>query len=405
MARRFQEELPGKLQTRLSRRELLRYGGRAGAALAMMGGVVPLLAACGGDDDDEATTAPSGGATTAAGSASPATGSSGSSGSSGSGGQVRVAVWGGAIQEAENQYVFQPFTEETGIEVIMTGPPDPAKLKAMVDTGNIEWDLVEGGLNWVYELGEEYFEEIDYSQFDQETIDSVPEIYRHKFGGGFYVFSTNIGWNSKTLGEGKQMESWADFWDVEKFPGQRSLQGGSQPPLEFALLADGVEMKDLYPIDVDRALNKLKEIMPNIAQWWDSGAQPGQLLTSEQVVASSIWIGRIHSLMDEGAPIGFTFNQGSLAPAYWNIPKGAQNVENAQKLAAYSMRPDVQANVWGNYIEGPTNTKAFELMDPEYAKLLPTHPDNADKQFVPDDKWWGENRADALEKFQAMILG
>ena len=396
MTRRFDDTLPERLQTRLSRRGLLRYGGRAGAALAMMGGVTSLLAACGGDKGG-ATTAPS------SGSASPTSGS-GSSGSSGKGGQVRVAVWGGAIQDAENKYVFQPFTEETGIEVIMTGPPDPAKLKAMVDTGNIEWDLVEGGINWVIELGEDYFEKIDYSIFDQATIDGVPEIYRHPFGAGFYVFSTNIGWNTKTLGEGKKIENWTEFWDVEKFPGKRSLQGGSQPPLEFALLADGVEMKDLYPIDVDRALKKLKEIMPNIAQWWDSGAQPGQLLTSEQVVASSIWIGRIHSLRDQGAPIGFTFNQGSLTPAFWNIPKGAKNVDAAQKLAAYSLRADVQAKVWGNYVEGPTNTKAYDLMDPEHAKLLPTHPDNAGLQFVPDEEWGGKNRAKVLEQFQALIL-
>ena len=52
--------------------------------------------------------------------------------------------------------------------------------------------------------------------------------------------------------------------------------------LEFALLADGVKVEDVYkvlatPEGVDRAFAKLSELKPNI-QWWEAGAQPAQWL-------------------------------------------------------------------------------------------------------------------------------
>jgi putative spermidine/putrescine transport system substrate-binding protein len=80
---------------------------------------------------------------------------------------------------------------------------------------------------------------------------------------------------------------WADFWDVQKFPGKRGLRKRAEYNLEFALMADGVKAEDVYQVlgtkaGVDRAFAKLSQIKPAI-QWWEAGAQPPQWLASGDV--------------------------------------------------------------------------------------------------------------------------
>jgi putative spermidine/putrescine transport system substrate-binding protein len=382
MSQRNRDEIPDEVLRRsFTRRDLIRRAAILGGGVAALGGASSLLAACGNS--------------------SPSSGGSGGGG----GGNKRVVVadWGGAIQDAEKKHLYDPFTKETGIEVVISGPPGNAKIKAQVDSGNVEWDLVAGAAGDVIALGEDYFEPLPQRLLE---IDGIDKKYVHSHALAYYVFSTNIGWNTDMLGS-RRLENWADFWDTSAFPGKRTLagiEGGNDPNLEFALLADGVPLDQLYPLDIDRAFKSLAKIKPSVAQWWASGSQPGQMLVGKQVSAAAIWIGRIMTLRDEKAPIDYTFNQGAIIPASWIVPKGAPNKEAAFQLAEYSVQPEVQARLWGSYVEGPTNSKSIALMDEAWAKQLPTHPDNAKLQYVRDEAWWGQNRGDVLKRFQQFVL-
>ena len=57
----------------------------------------------------------------------------------------------------------------------------------------------------------------------------------------------------------------------------QGLTNATQGPLEEALLADGVEPKDLYPLDVDRAFRKLDQIKHYVRKWWANGSEVMQL--------------------------------------------------------------------------------------------------------------------------------
>src|SRR5262249_38626942 len=59
--------------------------------------------------------------------------------------ELVVCSWGGAYQEAQRKTMFQPFEKETGIKVVEASPTDYGKLKAMVQSNNIEWDVVDVG--------------------------------------------------------------------------------------------------------------------------------------------------------------------------------------------------------------------------------------------------------------------
>src|SRR5215472_8390681 len=66
-------------------------------------------------------------------------------------GQVVVRNPGGAYSDTQKKYVYDPFTRETGIEVVIV-PSTMAKLLAMVKSGNIEIDVADAGLDGLITL-------------------------------------------------------------------------------------------------------------------------------------------------------------------------------------------------------------------------------------------------------------
>src|SRR6266404_9194542 len=50
--------------------------------------------------------------------------------------------FGGGYQEGQTKALFEPFEKETGIKVVQTTGVDLAKLRAQIQSKNVEWDLV-----------------------------------------------------------------------------------------------------------------------------------------------------------------------------------------------------------------------------------------------------------------------
>ena len=230
---------------------------------------------------------------------------------------------GGSLAEVLKKLFEDPFTEQTGIKVRATAPVSLPKLKAMVESGNVEWDLTElNGDDVVLATKEGWLEEIDYSIVDPEN--ELPEMAKLPTAMVRASYSTVLGFRTDRFPEDKQPKTWADFWDVENFPGPRSLENSPKCNLEFALLADGVPLDELYPLDVDRAFAKLDEIKDHIPVWWDNGAQHVQLLVDGEVNMTSCWNGRITPLKSEGRPVEISWAGGALLLSYLGIPKGGQ---------------------------------------------------------------------------------
>jgi putative spermidine/putrescine transport system substrate-binding protein len=330
--------------------------------------------------------------------------------------QVIMQVGGGAWEAAQDVAYFQPFQEETGIEVVKVPPADIGQLRAMVETGNVTFDCDSGaGASSVYTFAEEgLLEPIDYSYFDQETLDGFAPEGKHEYGVASLFYSVVLGINTDTFPEGPT--TWAEFWDRDAFPGPRSLgtgQDGGQGTWEIALMADGVAVDELYPIDFERALASLDRIRDDIVEWWDIGGLPAQLLTDGQVDLTSAWNGRMQTLIDEGLPVAINWNQGILQWDLQWVPKGAPHPENAMKLLAFMSRADRQAVFAENIAYAPANTLAYEFIPEERAAILPTAPALMEQQFLQDYAFWnstdeasGRKMIDvAAEHWNTWLLG
>ena len=92
-----------------------------------------------------------------------------------------------------------------------------ADLGLKVKAGAVTWDIVASGSGSAARAGAEgILEKLDYKVID--TKDFLPNMATDYCVGGD-VFSTVLAWNTKTFGENGP-NTWADFWDVTKFPGK-----------------------------------------------------------------------------------------------------------------------------------------------------------------------------------------
>ena len=310
---------------------------------------------------------------------------------------------GGAAGEAVQKFYIEPFEKAKGIKVYFEPGDNFAKLRAMVESGNVEWDLA--GAVSLYEVlqgaDEGILEPLDYKIID--TTDILKEAI-HPYGIAKAFYSTVLAYSTKKYQKGKEPKSWQDFWDVKKFPGVRALRNNPFNNLEFALMADGVPPDKLYPLDIDRAFRSLDKIKPYVKVWWTAGAQPAQLLTDGEVDMASAWNGRIYAVQKEQAPVAIQWNQGMIQFSAWVVPKGAANKKLAMEFINFTQQPKLQAQ-YAEFVGYPgVNKKAFQYIDPKFAPNLPTYPENYKKQVVVDYRWWYKHMQEVQERWNAWIL-
>ena len=129
--------------------------------------------------------------------------------------------WGGDAMTAYDEAYGAPFKTEAGVTVKQDGSgPTEGAIAAQVESGKPSWDIVDADPFSAQALGKKgLMEPIDYAIVDKSK-------FRPGFGWEYaastYFFSYIIAYDSTKFGD-KVPTGMADFFDVEKFPGKRSL--------------------------------------------------------------------------------------------------------------------------------------------------------------------------------------
>ena len=314
--------------------------------------------------------------------------------------QITVVNFGGANANAQKKAYYEPI-EKAGIKVVAVEyNGEQAKIKAMVETKKVTWDVVEVESPDVARgCDEGLFEKLDYSKIGNKS-DFLPAAVT-ECGIGVFVWSTVMAYNGDKLKDGPK--TWADFWDLKKFPGKRGMRKGARYNLEFALMADGVKPADVYKVlatkdGAERAFKKLTELKSSI-QWWEAGAQPPQFLVAGDVAMSTVYNGRIDAANREGKNLKIGWTGGIYDLDYWVIPKGAPNKDASLKFIAFASTPDAQAEYAKNIAYGPTNNKALAKLDAKVVDNLPTSPANAKDALQFNLKFWADQGEDLEKRF------
>lgn len=318
--------------------------------------------------------------------------------------EVVYATFGGSWEAAMRKSWFDPFAKTTGIPVKTVTGPDYGKIRAMVKANNTEWDIAEVNPDFQFIGAKEgLLEPLDFKVIDTSEIMKVPDLVT-PYSVPQNLWSKTMSYNTKLFSAENHPKTWAEFWDVKKFPGKRALYakvtGGT---LEYALLADGVAPDKLYPLDVDRALKSLDKIKDHVL-WYDTHPQAIEMMTSGRAGLGGMADGRVLAAVAQGAPLAIEYNQSLLDWMTFVVPKGAPNKESAMKLLAYMVSVDAQTAVTDAFTYGPITPKSYEKIKKDRAMLLSGGPQQQGKYVMVNNKWWGENRDKVSEKYDAWRL-
>ena len=312
---------------------------------------------------------------------------------------ITVCGFGGSYNKAIEEAIVKPFTQATGIKVIVTAWPDYAKMAGQVKTDNIEWDIVEAEDRFYFRgIKDGIFERLDLSMISTKDFveGSVLE-----YGVGFDYFSYLISYRTDKWPAGKGPKSLKDFWDVKTFPGPRTMKSTAMASLEAALMADGVPKNKLYPMDVDRALKKLKELKPYIRVYWKTGGQAQQIIREREADLGYVPGCRMIELAEQGIPIAWEWTDQIILLDRWTILRGTKKKNEAMKFIAFASDPKIQAAFAQMTNYGPSNKKAYDYIRKEKAVLMPTYPENFAKGAVMNGEWYGKYEEEVERRWEA----
>lgn len=314
--------------------------------------------------------------------------------------EVVVCNWGGAALDAFQKSFGPSFKAATGMELVVDGTgPSTGAIRAMVESKNVTWDATDGGMTDAVTLGKGGFvEPIDYSIVDKSLVGPGMAA---EFGIANYTFSNVLAYDAKKT-KGVPPTGWADFFDLEKFPGKRTMCKWIQGQLESVLLADGVKPENMYPLDVDRAFKKLEPLLPHLI-FWESGAQSQQLFRDGEVVMGNIWHTRANLLRKENKDFTWTWEQNLVFSSAWSIPKGNPAGKKVYDFINSSLQPDGQVTLLRLMGNGPSNPKALALMTEDDKAVYNLAPENSKNNLIISADYYADNEAALQNKFLDFI--
>ena len=345
----------------------------------------------------------------------------GCGGGDGSGAASFTAVsWGGAYERAATRALYEPFTEATGVEIgIESYNGGLAQIRSQVETGRVHWDVVDmETFDSRRGCDEGLLERLppdligpgaDGSPAAEDFADSTVT----ECGIGVVFYSTIFAYNDALL-EGPRPTRVADFFDLERFPGRRGMRRSPLVNLEFALMADGVPKEEVYavldsPEGMDQAFARLDTIRDEVI-WWETGAQPPQMLADGEVAMTTAYNGRIfNAQVIEDQPFVIVWDGQSLDFAQLVIVAGTPNLDAALDFVRFAVTAESQARISGYIAYSPVRASGLPLVSThrdlgiDMLPHMPTSPENEALALRSDWQWWTDNLDEANERFSAWL--
>lgn len=316
---------------------------------------------------------------------------------------LMVVGFGGGFQDNARKHLFQAYAAEKGIKVaddVYNG--EMAKVYSMVKANDVTTDVIMvEAPELVRGCEDGVFEKLDWSVIDQKKF--IPN-GTTACGAGAVGWGVTLFYDQARTPTGPS--NYAELWDVQKFPGKRTLRSGAKMTLEVALMADGVPAADVYKVlatqeGQKRAFDKLDKIKPHVV-WWKSGAQPLQLIGSGEAAYAVGYVGRTILANKNGAKYPVQWNTLLFSFDYWAVVRNSPNKAEAMKLINYMTDAKPLTNLAQDWAVSPAN--AAVANDPAVVAKNPGMVANHAKEglFI-NTEFWVENGADLEARFNAWL--
>ena len=322
-------------------------------------------------------------------------------------GEVIIATTGGLMEKSLQDHFYKRFETETGIRVrsVPIELPDQwARAAAGARSGNVPFDIVTATPPDLIQH-KDILAPLNCEGMAGVKASALPNSCfpngLMRTGGGMVMV-----WSAKAFPPGKEPQSWADFFDTQKFPGPRALPDTGDREWwvpTMALIADGVPVDKLFPLDVDRAYRKLDAIKPQVAAWWKSGDNSMQILRGGDAVITMVYSSRAVPLTKSG-DFNFTWNGAIRDVGNWAVLKNGPNTKNAVAFLDFFVTGPAEHVPFSAKVSFDSNNKeAPSLVPPEERRFRPSWPENWSKLVVADYEWIAANRASLRERWTSWV--
>jgi len=311
---------------------------------------------------------------------------------------LRIGTWGGPYEVAQDIALFEPFTQSSGIEL--------EKIRYIGGLDVFQEEEQPAVLDMLEEDAMIACEQGQLLKLPEDFMASVQVKVPHDFMAGalsecaiaHITFSSIIAYDERAFPDEKPSRI-RDFFDVVKFPGKRALQKDPTALFEWALMAEGVPLSQVYDLlSTERgmrlALKRLDSVREHLI-WWSTPAESVELLDNQTVVMSSGYNGRFFDARTRNVPLSLIWDGQIIDRSVWAVPS---QQASALPDALEFMRFVTAAKRMGALAElipyGPTRKSAFGFIGshPEHGmnmvSQLPTAPRHYESSLIRDTRWY-----------------
>ncbi len=313
---------------------------------------------------------------------------------------LTIVGFGGGFQDAARTTLFQPYARASGQTVLDdTYNGELARIYTMTQTRDVVWDVVMVEAPELARGCEDgVFMRIDWSVVDRSQF--APGT-TSDCGAGAVAWGVSLFWDTTRTGAAPR--SYADIWDVQRFPGRRAFRWGAKMTLEIALLADGIAPADVYAVlatreGQDRAFRKLDQLRENLV-FWRSGAQPLQLIDGGEATYAFGYTGRVVQA-NQPDPGRYAMNWDTLLWAVdsWAVVNGSPKAADGMRMIQWISQLEPLKALAAIWPASPTH-RAFA----EDAALRAAHPDsvssNMQRGLHLNTEFWVDHGEDLERRF------
>ena len=294
---------------------------------------------------------------------------------------LKVGVYGGYFKDSFDKHIFPDFTEATGIEVQSVAEPTGeawlVQLRNAARAGQAPADVsMMAQVPRMKGENAELWAPLDASKLDNAKylFDRFVHTYDNGSVSGIGAVSWYITLVSNTDVYPEVPSSWAEFWDPanEDRLGLLALSSNSfLLEITAATFFDGHKTLQ-SETGIQKVLDKLAEVKPNVKLWYRDEGQFQQALQSGEIPMGQYYHDVATLAAADGFPVRSTFpNEGGvLDSGSWSVSKASEKLEEAHVFIDYMCRPEIQAKLAREVGTAPTVKREHtDLTDSEFAAV------------------------------------
>jgi putative spermidine/putrescine transport system substrate-binding protein len=301
-------------------------------------------------------------------------------------GVVNVVQWAGYAQ------LTKEFAQETGCQVKTKDGTTSDDMIQLISTG--QYDGVSASGNASVRL----MERGDVAPIDVELIPNYADVQEgiknqdyNSRDGQPYGVPHGRGPNLlafRTDEVTPAPDSWAAIWEGDQYKGKITIYDDSIFIADAALYLKATQpdlgIESPYQLNEEQfnaAVELMKQLAPNVGEWWADYAKQIQSYANKDVVIGTTWPLQVNLLKADKKPVeGIKPKEGTTGWSdTWMIYSKAEHPNCMYLWMNHMISPEAQALVAEGFGEAPINLKACELTK---------NPNHCDEFHASDESWW-----------------